>query len=80
MSRRVRRIAFAIGLGGLIVSVGCAVALYISGIMIDEQQMRPGFEIFPLLAGIASGTLAAIAGFGTWVVGYVPAVKSSHHD
>ncbi|MCI9858782.1 hypothetical protein [Microbacterium proteolyticum] len=48
--------------------------------MIDEQQMRPGFEIFPLLAGIASGTLAAIAGFGTWVVGYVPAVKSSHHD
>jgi len=73
-------IAITVGTVGLVAAIGCAVALYAAGIVIDEQQIDPGFRLLPLVAGIAVGILAALAGFGMWIVGYIPADRSSHHD
>ncbi len=78
MPPRIRRIAFAIGVLGLLIAIGCAATLYVAGLVIDEHHIDPKFRLIPLFAGIAIGALAAGAGFGTWVVGYVPATKNPH--
>jgi hypothetical protein len=77
MPRRVRIIAITVGIVGLVAAIGCAVTLYAAGTVIDEQQIDPGFRLLPLFAGIAVGILA---GFGIWIVGYIPADRSSRHD
>lgn len=68
---------FIYGVLGLLIAIGCAATLYVAGIVIDEQQLDPEFRLIPLFAGIAIGASAAAAGFGTWIVGAVPATKSS---
>lgn len=77
MSRRARIAAVTIGVTGLVVAIGCAVALYIAGNVIDERQIDPEFRLLPLFGAVVLGVLVAIVGLATWVVGYVPAKRRS---